>query len=100
MRESNTKFSNSETLTLAQMSDNKRPAVDRYSQSSELSCLVYEHLLVSSKCWHRPADIAKAVVNKGATAKMVNPALYELLKLKLLVKHSEDNGTAPEWRLA
>lgn len=44
-------------------------------------------------------DISKSIYGKGATAKLVNPALYSLEKEGVLIKTAKENGGDPRWTI-
>ena len=47
----------------------------------------------------KTVEISKSIYGKGATAKMVNPALYSLEKDGVLVKVAKENGGDPRWSI-
>ena len=47
----------------------------------------------------KTVEISKSIYGKGATAKLVNPALYSLEKDGVLVKVAKENGGDPRWSI-
>ena len=48
----------------------------------------------------KPIEIAKSVYGEQSKKKVVNPGLYRLLNLKLVIKIVNEKGTNPRWYLS
>ena len=44
-------------------------------------------------------EISKTVFGEGATKKMINKHLYQMMSDGIIVKICEENGTKPRWSL-
>lgn len=54
--------------------------------------------VLNQKTYKATLDIAKEVFGTDGKASNVNPALYQLLKKKLVKKKCNENGSKPQWR--
>ena len=82
--------------------DVKQSSKVRAAKDEDIPILnfLYENNNVDENGAIKTIEIAKGVFGEEAKKKMVNPGLYRLLNLKMVVKFVNEKGTNPRWCLS
>lgn len=82
--------------------DAKKSPKVRVAKDEDIPILnfLYENNNVDENGAIKTIEIAKGVFGEEAKKKMVNPGLYRLLNLKMVVKFVNEKGTNPRWCLS